>query len=167
MRIVRSTLLAFGLVATASAAPLKYSDADVSLTCPDGWVKLERSRPDRLLFRDPTGSYQFTVSVMIYKTSTDTTKMRAAFDRMVELRVQNERRELASGEEVKLSEVTTIDGGCSVEFFGEEKAHARRFHGKLIMVRGRVVTAYLEGLGKPESEMSSTARTLLATVEMP
>jgi hypothetical protein len=167
MRAICTVYLAFGLAATIGAAPLKYSDSDVSFTCPDGWVKLERSRPDTLLFRDSTGGYQLTVSVMTYKTGTDAKETRAAFDRMVELRIQGEKRELASGEEVKFSEVTPTDAGYSVEFFGEEKAHARRFHGKLIMIRGRVVTAYLEGLARSESEMSATARSLPATVKIP
>jgi hypothetical protein len=154
---ILGTLLMAGIATVASAAPLAYSDGDLSLTCPDAWTKLERSRPDRLVFRDPTGTFQLTVSILTYKSDADSKQARAAFDRLIEHRRNGEREGLGPKDELRFNDVIAVDGGYSVEFSGHEKARARRFQGKMLMMRGRIVTAYIEGLKKTENEMSSVA----------
>jgi hypothetical protein len=161
MKIKRSILALFGAASIAAASNFNYSDSGLAFSLPGDWKKLERSTPDKLVFRHNTELFQVTVSVLNYKAETVEKKV---FEKLLEDRINAEKRELSPNDSITQSEIKQIEGGYSVEFSGFDSAHERRFAGKLMMKSGLIVVVYLEGIKKSADEMSPITKVLFESL---
>lgn len=146
----------------ANSATTDFSTGPIEIHLPHGWAKVE-SAGDRATFRDPTGLYQLTVSVMGYKVGAE---KQGDFERIVQHRLNAERTTLASDDQIAQDRITRYRSGSACEFHGTDKRTGRMFAGRMMMADGIILTAYLEGLRKMPQEFASTSGTILPAVNI-
>jgi hypothetical protein len=164
---MRHFIIAMGFLSSlfsARAQPEIYTDPAFTFTHPKGWSKLPASTPDCLVFRDSTGAMQLTVLVMRYNSAA--ARGRQDFDRILQHRMNAEKKVLAASDSLEGLPVETFSDGYQARFRGFEAKTSRSFKGLLLMARGYILNFYLEGPDKTEEELKKTADVVFADIKL-
>jgi hypothetical protein len=161
---MKTIIGAFMLSVGIAMAQTNYTDSDVSFSLPTGWKQSTQSTPDLLVFRDPTGNIQLTVSLMTYNATNLTA---ALAQRIFDHRLDAEKKTLAPGEPLEISPIQETNGVYRTDFKGMDTKHARCFAGMLVIARGRIVVGYLEGLRTTPAVLDLARQVVFPTLKIP
>ncbi|HWB61157.1 MAG TPA: hypothetical protein VG733_16870 [Chthoniobacteraceae bacterium] len=169
MRTVLNIIATMGFLSSiisAFAQDETYKDPAFTFSHPAGWTKLSSSTPDSLSFSDPTGSLHLTVSVMNYNTSVTGQALRDAFERVIQHRMDAEKKFMAASDPLEHSSTEAIPDGYQSHFHGYESAKNRRFTGLLLMAKGTMLCFYIEGTNKTEAELKAVSDVIFSKVKL-
>src|SRR2546422_45154 len=110
--------------------PLIHKDDDIELSLPLGWISIDGSSPNLLLFQDKSGTRQLSASVMLDQDQS-TGSLRDTIERVYGHRLDAERQQLAPTDLFQHDELVAAEGGWLGIFSGADKASRRLFMGMI------------------------------------
>ena len=151
--------------ATAQDRVMRYSDDHVAFNLPVGWtIVTEATASTPASFRSRDGKSQFTVTFQFFDPATPRAEVVKIFERYFDIRYEVERQQVTGSDVIRSFSTKQDQKSIWRTFAGLERNINRRFNGLIAAENGKLITFYIESLGRPGKSHNRLVQAIFGSV---